>query len=73
MTLLRCNAPLEVLKKHLIMKTKANICKSNNPREQQEIFEAVKRSLPDLLIVDKDFFRDELRYRSDKKWKLKNF
>ena len=61
--MLRCNVPFEVLKKYLIMKTKANICKSNNPREQQEIFEAVKKSLPDLLIVDKDFFKDELQYR----------
>ena len=29
--ILKCNIPFEVLKKYLIMKTKANICKSNNP------------------------------------------
>ena len=55
---LRCNVPLRAIKKYLVVKTKANICKSNDPKEQQEIFEAVKKSLPDLLIVNGDFFKD---------------
>ena len=56
--MLRCNVPLRVLEKYLIMKTKANICKSNDPKEHQEIFQAVKKSLPDLLVVNRGFFKD---------------
>ena len=56
---LRCNVPLRAIKKYLVVKTKANICKSNDPKERQEIFEAVKKSLPDLLVVNGEFFRDE--------------
>ena len=56
--MLRCNVPLRALEKNLVVKTKANICKSNDPKEQQEIFQAVKKSLPDLLIVNGNFFRD---------------
>jgi len=54
--MLRCNVPLRVLEKYLVVKTKANICKSNDPKEQQEIFQAAKKSLPDLLIVNGNFF-----------------
>jgi len=30
--MLRCNVPLGIVKKYLVMKTKANICRSNNPK-----------------------------------------
>ncbi len=55
--MLRCNAPLKLIEKYLVKKTKPIVRKSNNPEEQQEIFERTKKSLPDLLILKEDFFK----------------
>jgi len=55
--MLRCNAPLKLIEKYLVKKTKPIIRKSNNPEEQQEIFERTKKSLPDLLVLKESFFK----------------
>jgi len=48
---------LKLIEKYLVKKTKPIVRKSNNPEEQQEIFERTKKSLPDLLILKEDFFK----------------
>jgi len=56
--MLRCNAPLKLIEKYLVKKTKPIVRKSNNPEEQQEIFERTKKSLPDLLVLKESFFKN---------------
>ena len=54
---LKTNVPIDIINKHLLRKVKPFFLTGKDVKQSREIYEHSKKSLPDLLIMKKEFFK----------------